>query len=163
MKKLIFTLVLMLSWAWGQAQTDFQDSNLVVLRVGNGTTTLAASGNQIFLDEYTPSGNLVQSVEMPASGDNKLILSGTDAYCGYLTRSADEKYLLLAGFNAEPGGESDLDASDAASVNRTVAGVEAQVNIDLTTQLTDVSKTPRAVAFTDGTKLWISAPAFKFI
>lgn len=158
MKKSIFTLFLMLTWAWGHAQTDFQDSNLVVLRVGNGSTALATSGNRVFLDEYTPSGTLVQSVEIPASGDNKLILGGTDPYCGYLNRSADEKYLTLAGFNATVGQVADLDASEPSNISRSVAIVDAQANIDLSTQMTDDTLTPRGVVSTDGTDLWLSSP-----
>ncbi len=167
MKKKIFTLFVVCLMALNalQAQKAFTEGNLVILSVGKSGETLAASGNTVYLNEYSPTGTLVQSFALPSTGSNKLILSGTDEYCGYLNRSANEKYLTLAGFDATIGQVPDLDASDAATVNRTVAIIDAEANIDLSTKMSTslanaTSYTPRGVVSTDGNDLWVSAPTF---
>src|SRR3954470_24005139 len=50
----------------GQA---FVGGDLVIYRVGDGTASLTNGGNPIFLDEYSPNGTLVQSIEMPFSSN----------------------------------------------------------------------------------------------
>ena len=45
----------------------FVGGDLVIYRVGDGTAALFNGGNTMFLDEYSPSGTLVQSIEMPFS------------------------------------------------------------------------------------------------
>src|SRR5436190_14750865 len=51
----------------------FTAGNLVVYRVGDGSASLNANAAAVFLDEYTASGALVQSIAMPTavSGSNK--------------------------------------------------------------------------------------------
>jgi|GEM_PF-3027746 len=168
MKKQIFSLCIMcfLGLNTLYAQNAFTEGNLVILSVGKSGESLSASGNTVYLNEYSPDGSLVQSIPLSSSGTDKLILSGTDNYCGYLNRSADEKYLTLAGFDATVGQVSDLDASDASSVNRTIAIVDADGNIDYSTKLskplTYASQyTPRGVVSTDGNDLWVSAPTWQ--
>ena len=83
--------------------SPFTPGNVVVYRVGTGSGSLLNSGNPVFLDEYTPGGTLVQSVALPttSSGANRrLIASGTATSEGLMTRSADGRYLLLAGYDA---------------------------------------------------------------
>jgi hypothetical protein len=41
---------------------NFTAGNIVVYRVGDGTAALGSTATAVFLDEYTPSGTLVQSV-----------------------------------------------------------------------------------------------------
>ena len=43
----------------------FTPGNLVVVRVGAGATALSNAATQVFLDEYSPTGGLVQSVPLP--------------------------------------------------------------------------------------------------
>ena len=51
----------------------FTPGNMVIYRVGDGTVALSGNGSAVFLDEYTPTGTLIQSVAMPttASGNQK--------------------------------------------------------------------------------------------
>lgn len=81
------------------AFAQFTPGNLAVLRVGDGTQTIANTGNTIFIDEYTISGGLVNSIQLPDSGANALVLSGTATAEGFLALSADRQYLTLAGYN----------------------------------------------------------------
>src|SRR5262249_51133727 len=73
----------------------FTPDNLVIYRVGTGTGSLVNTGNPVFVDEYTPTGLLVQSIPLPAtaSGTNfPLIASGTATSEGLMTRSEDGMY-----------------------------------------------------------------------
>ena len=49
----------------GAAAAAFTPGNVVVYRVGDGSGSLVNTGNAVFLDEYTTSGTLVQSIAMP--------------------------------------------------------------------------------------------------
>src|SRR4051812_27647950 len=70
------------------AADPFQPGDLVIYRVGDGVNGLVSSGSPVTLDEYTPTGTLVQSVPLPtsASGVNSaLFASGTATSEGLLT------------------------------------------------------------------------------
>ena len=51
----------------------FTPGNVVIYRVGDGAGALSPNGSAVFLDEYTPTGSLVQTVAMPttASGNQR--------------------------------------------------------------------------------------------
>jgi hypothetical protein len=68
----------------GHAQS-FTPGNLAVLRIGNGTEALTNSGNTIFVDQYSPSGGLINSTPAPDSGADALIVSGASGSEGGLT------------------------------------------------------------------------------
>ncbi|MGH9819709.1 MAG: DUF3616 domain-containing protein, partial [Pyrinomonadaceae bacterium] len=84
----------------------FTSGNLVIYRVGTGTGSLASSATAVFLDEYTPTGTLVQSIPAPTAvnGANKrLTASGTATSEGLMTRSTDGNYLVFTGYDADLG------------------------------------------------------------
>jgi DNA/RNA endonuclease G (NUC1) len=131
----------------------------VIYRVGDGTGALASTGNPVFLDEYTPSGQFVQSVPVPTitSGSNhRLIASGTATSEGLMTRSTDRRYLVFGGYDAAIPTTS-LASTASATTPRVVGRVDVSGNIDTTTALTDWStgNNPRGVATTNGTDLWV--------
>src|SRR5262245_40428571 len=79
------------SYKPGVPHTAFTPGNLVIYRVGDGSTSLTNTGNPVFLDEYTTAGTLVQSIVLPTvpSGSNRrLIASGTAITEGLLVRSS---------------------------------------------------------------------------
>jgi hypothetical protein len=140
---------------------SFTPGNLVIYRVGDGTTDLVNTGNAVFLDEYTPSGTLVQSVAMPtvASGANHaLFASGTAQTEGLLTLSADGQYLLLTGYANTTTGTTSLKSTKATDVNRVIGRVDSAGNVDTSTALTDFCSkdTIRSAASTNGTDLWVT-------
>jgi hypothetical protein len=146
------------------APAAFTPGNIVVVRVGDGTSTLTNTGNAVFLDEFTPTGTLVQSIAMPTtvSGTNKqLILSGTATSEGMLNRSVDGRYLLLTGYGRDLGGTGSLSGTASGTVNRVVGRVDVLGNVDTTTALSDFSSgnNPRSVASTNGTDLWVGGGA----
>ncbi|HVN86324.1 MAG TPA: hypothetical protein VMW17_15935 [Candidatus Binatia bacterium] len=157
------------------AHADFTPGNIVAYRVGNGTDTLASTGNPVFLDEYTTAGSFVQTVAIPcsttsvtgcttplASGSQKpLIAVGTSSGVseGLLTLSSDGQYLVLTGYDRNVGGSGNVASSTtASSVPRVVGRVKYDGSVDTTTALTDMSSSNniRSAASTDGTVFWVA-------
>ena len=138
----------------------FTPGNLTVYRVGNGIDSLVNTGNPIFLDEYTPSGFLVQSIPLPttASGSNEAIwASGTAKSEGLITRSADGRYLIVTGYASASTMGSLVDTS-AATIRRVVGVIDAAGEIDTTTALSDFADedNPRSAASVDGGSFWVA-------
>src|SRR5437588_7066799 len=145
------------------AATGFAQGNLVVYRVGDGSAPLSSNATPVFLDEYTPSGVLVQSIPLPTSisGINKrLTASGTATSEGELARSVDGKYLTAAGYDAAAGTAS-ITGSSSSSVNRVIARVDASGAVDTSTALNDAASgsNPRGAVSTDGTNIWVDGGA----
>ena len=143
--------------------TAFSAGDVVVYRVGDGSTALSGAGAPVFLDEYSPSGALVQSTALPtaaAGADNPLVSSGSATSEGGLTLSADSRYLVATGYDAAPG-TSGLSSSAAASVPRTIARVDADGDVDSSTALTDFAdgNNPRSAVSNDGSEFWVGGAA----
>lgn len=161
LKMVMCTMALSLGCLIGKSQ--FTVGNLVIYRVGTGSGNLLNTGNAVFLDEYTPTGTLVQSVPMPTavSGSNKrLIASGTATSEGGLARSTDKRYLVLSGYDA-PIPTTGLASTAGTAVNRTVALVDNAETVNTTTGLTDFAtgNNPRSAFSTDGTDIWVAGGA----
>jgi uncharacterized repeat protein (TIGR01451 family) len=142
----------------------FLPGNLVVYRVGSGSGSLVNTGNPVFLDEYTPAGVLVQSVPLPttvAGANQQLIASGTATSEGFLTRSADFRYLILTGYARDLGGSGSLSGTASATVKRTVGRVDNAGTIDTSTALGDFAdgNNPRSATSSDGTGFWVAGGA----
>lgn len=154
---------LLLAAATGSSQ-NYVEGNVILVRVGTGLDALSNTGSPVFLDEYTPAGTFVSQTLIPttASAPNKiLILGGTGASEGMLMRSTDGHYLTLAGYDRTLGQIGALSSTTSATVNRSIARIDASKNINLTTALTDYSTgaSPRSVVTTDGTSFWASGGA----
>ncbi|HET7625155.1 MAG TPA: lamin tail domain-containing protein [Verrucomicrobiae bacterium] len=100
--------------------TLFAPGNLAVLRVGNGLQSLSGNGNSVFIDQFTTNGTLVSSSEIPDNETNALIISGSASSEGALTRSADGRLLVLAGYQI-PLTNAALLGSSLSDANSTVA------------------------------------------
>ena len=105
--------------------------NLAVDRVGDGTQTLANTGNSQFVDQYTPAGVLVNSNAIPDSGSGSLLVSGTASSEGALTRSGDGSVLVVAGYNTARPYTASLTSSTSASVQRGFGSLDALGNYGL--------------------------------
>jgi uncharacterized repeat protein (TIGR01451 family) len=132
----------------------FNPGDLVVLRAA-GTTSAAT---QIFLDEYTPAGSLVQSISMPTavSGSNRILTqSGSASSEGALNRSADGQYLTLVGYDASPG----TTGVASGSASRVVGRVDVNGLIDTSTRVDGYSgNNIRSATTDDGTHFWTAGP-----
>ena len=136
----------------------FSTGNLVVVRVGAGTSTLSNAATEVFLDEVTPAGTLVQSVALPSSAvgaNRRVTLSGTATSEGALALSTDGRYLSLAAFDADPG-TATVASTTAATVNRVVARVDGNGIVDSSTAISDAfSGTDiRGAVSDDGSRFW---------
>ncbi len=158
-RSLLASALLLISVIPAAFAAPFTPGNLVIYRVGNGASVLSTSGALVFLDEYNPSGILVQSIQLPAAspGVIGLVASGTSVSEGLLTRSISGSHLALTGFNAAASAV-DLPSSLANSVSRTVGTVDWQGNIGATTALQNYSSgtSPRSALTSDNGSFWIS-------
>jgi hypothetical protein len=141
----------------------FTAGDVVVYRVGTGASGLSSAGTPVFLDEYSPSGALVQSVALPttASGSNKpLVASGSASSEGLLTLSADGNYLMATGYDTAVG-TTKVAETTATSVPRTIARVGGEDEVNTTTALTDFAEgnNPRSATSSDGTSIWVGGAA----
>lgn len=134
------------------SQKPFTAGNLVVYRIGDGSSTLSTNADKVFLDEYTPSGVLVQSIQMPSTGQ-KITMAGGIVDGGYLTLSANGKYLVVPGWNADLG----TSLSSVTASNRSVALVDFN---GLVNSINVVTGNPtlspiNGAASNDGNNIWM--------
>jgi hypothetical protein len=78
-------------------------TNLVVARVGDGSQALSSfNGNTLYLDQLTAAGTYVNTIQIPDTLPNALIVSGGSSdgiYEGVLNLSQNKSYLNVGGFN----------------------------------------------------------------
>jgi hypothetical protein len=168
----------------------FTPGNLVVTRSVGGTVDTAGGPGSvgavtapnslqgggvactIFVDEYTPTGTLVQSIQMPnvrrntstdGAGNYALTGNGTQNNEGAITLSQDGQYFVLAGYNStalkdnlQPG-YVNVGSSTSLAVERVIGRIDMSGNVNTTTALTDVSSGQplRSAYSTNGTDFWI--------
>ncbi len=150
-----FVLPLLLAPA---ALAQITPGNLLVSRVGDGVAPLTSAAQARFLDEYTPAGVFVQTIALPTavSGSNReLTDSGTATSNGFLSQSADGRYIVTAGYGAIPG-TAGVTGSTSAAVNRVIARIGLDGSVDTSTALTDAysGNNFRSVATVDGSSFW---------
>ena len=131
--------------------------NLVIYRAGSGTNTLANTGNDVFLDEYTTAGSLVQSIAMPATGTGtKLITAGNANAEGAMSISPDGTWIGFSGYNSTIPAVSSISAATSAIVPR-VAGLFNTTTGSYSLTVTGTwfsASSPRGAVTTDGNKIW---------
>ncbi len=131
--------------------------NVVVCRVGDGAAALTGSATAIFLDEYTSGGSFVQSIAMPTSvsGANQILTgSGVATNECALTRSSDNNYLLVTGYNA-PLGTATVATSNSTTFPRVIGRVDQAGVIDTSTTTTSFNSGGiRSATSDDGNNLW---------
>jgi hypothetical protein len=149
--------------AFAVAQSPFTPGNLVVSRIGDGSAVLTSAATARFLDEFTPAGVLVQTIPLPTApsgGNFAFTASGSATSEGFVSQSADGRYLILAGYSAVPGTLSVVSTTSAATP-RVVARVALDGTVDTSTALSDAysGNNIRSAASTNGTDLWTAGTA----
>jgi alpha-tubulin suppressor-like RCC1 family protein len=135
-------------------------TNLVVLRVGEGSQTLSTGGNSGFLDQYTTSGTYLNTVSIPDSGPSAVVLSGSSYVEGYLTRSLDGRLLCLAAYGTNLGSGVTVTTTNAVTVPRVVVTYNGQSLFNRAVVSTnDFSGVSFRSAATDGTNNFWGAGA----
>ncbi len=123
-----------------------------VLRVGDGTTNLVAQkpnpiagsgsiGSTIYVDEYTPSGTLVQSIALPSADGtgsqntiHAVVGNGQQSATEQMTLSGDGQYLFVTGYDNNPLNAGTAVAVPTASGNNAVPRAIARIKYDGTIQ-----------------------------
>jgi hypothetical protein len=88
--------------------SNFTPGDIVILRTGDATnpdTPATTTEVGVHLDEYTPAGSYVGTVDVPQSGAGALTLpgSGDDQHQGVLNLSANGSWLAFAGYTSAVG------------------------------------------------------------
>ena len=137
-------------------------TEFAVLRIGAGTAALTNDATPGFLERRRiADGSLVgNALALPtaANGASKqLTFSGLATVEGNLSRSGNGKYLLVAGYAANPG-VANISTSNAMTNNRVIATIDAANTVNTTTAFNGFSGTAvRGATSTDGTMLWASS------
>lgn len=126
------------------AQKAFTTGDIVVSRFGDGSAALSGAGAATFLDEYTTSGTLVQSIAV--SG---LVNSGSAGSEGALSLSANGQYLTLAGYNA-PVGTAGVATSTTIARGVAEVGANGVVSTSFFSDSSFSGSNIRSTASTDG-------------
>ena len=138
----------------------FTPGDLVVYRVGSGSGSLSSVATAVYLDEYSTTGALVQSIAMPTSGATPLTSSGSASSEGGLSISPDDNYITLTGYNASAG-TTGVASSASATTSRVVGIVNTDTGaVDTTTQLNAFTgNNIRSAVTSDGTHLYVVGAA----
>jgi hypothetical protein len=142
----------------------FTPGNLAIYRVGDGQTYSNGAAAPVFVDEYTPTGTLVQSIPMPTlENGNQLGFTGRygggETEEGLLTVSTDGRYLVLPGYNSTVGTANVTGSAVSGFTNQRVVGrVDSDGNVDTSTGLGNIYSAAQFVsaASTDGSSIWVS-------
>lgn len=97
---------------------QFTLGNLVVMKIGDGVSTLTSTGNPIIFNEYNTSGVLTYSVPVPSTGTNALVIRGNATSEGYISLSADGNYIVFGAYMQALPSASVLNTSSASNINR---------------------------------------------
>jgi hypothetical protein len=139
---------------------QFTAGNIVVVRIGDGSTTLSNAAAKTTLMELTTAGAITYSVDMPTSvsGSNRILTqSGTAVSEGEVTLSADGRYLVCAGYDAAV---NTANVATTGTYNGTIARIDASGNVNTSTYF-DRSSTGayyqnnfRSACSVDGSAYW---------
>ncbi|MBL8737844.1 MAG: hypothetical protein JNL12_15535, partial [Planctomycetes bacterium] len=145
------------------AQSPITPGNILVSRVGDGAAALSNAATARFLDEYTPTGFLVQTIALPTAAvlpQRALTNSGTATSEGFLSQSADGNYFILVGYDAVAGTASVV-STPSASVSRVIGRIGLDGSVDTTTGLGDAysANNIRSACSDDGTSFWTAGTA----
>ena len=152
MKKIILP-ILTISFALftstsAKAALSLLSDSIVVYRVGTGANSLVSTGNSAFLDEYSRTGTLIQSIDLG------IISSGTASSEGFINRSGDGRYIIATGYASTWA--TSISGSTSAANARVIATIDASGNVDSTTRLSNYSSgnNPRSAWSADGSSFY---------
>ena len=146
--------------------SSFTPGDLVVLRGGDSTNPAGGSTVTIgaYLDEYTPSGAYVGTVDVPQSAvgsNNPLTITNSTLtnHEGILTLSANGNWLTFGGYDTAP-----TTAASGVGTSNGVIGEISQSASTLNTSTLDSTVTMRAAETVDGNEFWVSnSPGLQYV
>lgn len=141
--------------------------HIVAVLVGDGAAALSSAAQRASLHRYRLDGTEVSgggwpvSLPVAASGaQHAFTLNGTATSEGALSRSADGRYLVLAGYGAAPGttgpNSGAISTSAAMTVHRVVARVNAAGQVDTSSAFNTAydAANIRGATSIDGAQFW---------
>ena len=142
------------------AFAQFTSGNLVVLQVGNGVSTLTSTGNPLILNEYNSLGTLTYSVAIPSTGITALVLRGSATSEGYISRSADNNYVVFGAYLQALPNTTVLNTVAASTISRAVGLVDANGNYVMAASCAISSLASgdiRGAAASNGSNVWATS------
>ncbi|MGZ3420994.1 MAG: hypothetical protein ACXVEE_24180 [Polyangiales bacterium] len=141
------------AWSpYSLCSTDL-DNQVWVLRVNAGSTVSAAA--PVFVDRIGLDGSYIGSFTLPTTTTgttHALTLPADDlANDGHLSRSADGRYIVFAGYDAAVG-TADVENGTSA---RTIGVIDATGTIDTSRTTTAIGSRARGASTSDGSIFWI--------
>ncbi len=138
------------------------ESNLVIVRVGDGAQTLTLNGSSLFLDQFTTDGTYINTITIPDDGPTGMVALGWDNINGVnngtttgtsLTRSLDGRFMVVAGYNTNLNNSVNLASLAATEVPRGIGRIDSFGQYTLAVASTDSAfdNTYWRAAISDGT------------
>jgi len=141
------------------AQTPIVPGNLVVVRVGSGAAALSSAATPQFLEQFLPDGTpAAATIALPttlALPQLHATVAGSATSEGFITQSADGKYLVCVGYAADVATPS-VAGTASAAVPRVVARIALDGTIDTSTCITNLFSggNIRSATSQDGSQFW---------
>ena len=140
-------------------QAQFTEGNILILRAGDGVSSLSSASAPVFIEEYTTSGTLVQTIALPTSGTNQVSLSGINPD-GILFRTSDNKRVVFGGYDAPPAVNS-ISTSSSVTAKRIVGSLNVTGNYTrAVTVNTSFSGVPIRSVCSEGSNFWGCSTGF---
>lgn len=138
--------------------------NLIVYRVGDGTAALGTTATAVFLDEYTPSGSLVQSIALPTTGSGALTAVGNATTEGIMSFTQNGLKVVFTGYRKDVGG-TNPGADAPATTPRVIGLFDPATGVFDTTSyaVIDATSTIRSATSTDGSSLFYLSASGNFV
>jgi hypothetical protein len=160
MKFKSIAVTLLAAGAAASASAQISPGSVVVYRIGNGTNNvLANSGSPVFVDVYSPTGSLTQSIALPTTGANALLASGTATSEGGLTVSPNGRFITITGYNRDLGSATtSISGALGTVVPRSVAVIDSITGNIAYSTFTDFSSgnNARSAVTDNGINLWMA-------
>jgi len=109
-------------------------TNLVVVRIGDGDQALTVNGNSMYLDQYATDGTYINTITIPEDGPGSMVAIGWDNISGVnagsttgtiLTRSLDGRFIVIAGYHTNLNYGANLNNTTSALVPKGVALIDS--------------------------------------
>ncbi len=138
---------------------DFIGGDLLLLRVGDGTTTLGNTAGPISVLEVNTLGSLVQPAINVPSGNGGLQISGSATSEGQLVRNADGNSWTITGYVPPYTGSGSLSSRTATQAPRGYVNLSGAGTVSSVTALpgsTTYSGQNIRSGFASGSSLWFA-------